>query len=218
MPPPERVNFALYKSSAPPPSPVRPEITTQPGDLRTGCVSVRFNCAVKPLAAHAATPRLPLPSGMKSIGLVLAVDRTIFDCATTFATSTWNDPFCQAVLIPPLGTDVSNQLRFMPPFSMNQRRTCCPALRLMPVLVMVVKVCQAPVLGTVIVPVTLLPSTSMWKVEPVFGDATRKSRLYVPLKLTLTVYLYQSLLFVQPTSAPPPASDVVSICAASSLR
>src|SRR5258707_6695662 len=124
MPPPERVNLALYRSSVPPPSPVRPEITTQPGDLRFGWVSFRFNCAVKPLAAHAATPRLPLPSGMKPIGLVLALARTMFDCATTFATSTWNDPFCQAVPVPEFGTDTLNQLRFMPPLSMYQRSTC----------------------------------------------------------------------------------------------
>src|SRR5689334_6646245 len=46
--------------------------------------------------------------------------------------------------------------------SIFRRRTCWPAGRLTPVLVIVVHVCQPPVLGIVIGPVTSPPSISMW--------------------------------------------------------
>src|SRR5260221_638569 len=81
------------------------------------------------------------------------------------------------VSVGPLPCERFIQLKFMPPLSTTQRNVCAPVLRVTPVLVIVCQVCQPPVLGTVIVPVTFVPSTSRWKVEVVFVEATRKSRL-----------------------------------------
>ena len=68
MPPPDSSSTPLYRSSVPVKFEAeviaaRPGICTCPGDSRYGMVSLRFSCAVNPLAAQAATPSEPLPSG-----------------------------------------------------------------------------------------------------------------------------------------------------------
>ena len=54
----------------------RPGICTWPGESRLGMVSLRLSCAVNPLAAQAATPSEPLPSGSDCVvgGVRLAED------------------------------------------------------------------------------------------------------------------------------------------------
>src|SRR5216683_7132736 len=77
MPPPDSYNWPLYGSRYPWKSGAfvitdRPGMFTCPGDLRPGKVSLRFSCAVKPPAAHTATPRVPLPSGIDWVAAVFA--------------------------------------------------------------------------------------------------------------------------------------------------
>src|ERR1700730_1415726 len=105
MPPPASCTTPSYGSR----SPVKfaalvsfdsPGITTCPGDLRSGKVSDRLSCAVKPLAAHTAAPSGPLPSGTNWVGSVLVLPSTISDRRTTFGVSIENDPFRHAVVVP----------------------------------------------------------------------------------------------------------------------
>src|SRR5689334_7012218 len=72
----------------------------------------------------------------------------------------------------------SSQLRFpmtleVPFVSATNVSTCCPAVSEMPVCETVVQDCQSPVFGTLSDPVTLLPSTSTWKLPPSPMSATR---------------------------------------------
>jgi len=103
MPPPDSYNWPLYGSRYPWKSGAfvitdRPGMFTCPGDLRPGKVSLRFSCAVKPPAAHTATPRVPLPSGIDWVAAVFARPSTMSDCRTTLATSTPKAPPCHAVV------------------------------------------------------------------------------------------------------------------------
>src|SRR5262245_25398308 len=86
--------------------------------------------------------------------------------------------------------------------------TCWPAVRLIPVLVMVVQVCQPPVLGTVRLPVTSTPPISTCSFPPAPGLDTRRVRSSTPAAVTLTVYLSHSPGWIQPTLNPPPVSVV----------
>src|SRR3954470_9334423 len=69
-----------------------------PGESRFGMVSLRLSCAVKPLAAHAATPSEPLPSGMNWVAEVLGRPSTTLARETIPPTFRANDPCCQAVV------------------------------------------------------------------------------------------------------------------------
>src|SRR3954462_6433940 len=71
---------------------------TWPGESRSGMVSLRLSWAVKPFAAHPATPRDPLPSGRNCVAEVLGRPSTTFERETIPPTLVENDPFCQAVV------------------------------------------------------------------------------------------------------------------------
>ena len=60
-----------------------PGMSTWPGESRLGMVSLRLSCAVNPLAAQAATPSEPLPSGSDSESVVFGWPRTMSDSDTT---------------------------------------------------------------------------------------------------------------------------------------
>ncbi|HEY7812703.1 MAG TPA: hypothetical protein VIC62_05660, partial [Nakamurella sp.] len=76
----------------------RPGISTWPGDSRLGIVSLRLSCAVKPLAAQAATPSEPLPSGSDCEPAVFGWPRKTSDRDTTPPVLTEKAPFCHAVV------------------------------------------------------------------------------------------------------------------------
>src|SRR5437763_7946668 len=76
----------------------RPGMVTWPGDSRFGMVSLRFNCAVNPFAAHSATPSEPLPNGRNCVFVEFAFPMTTFDRETTAAVSRAKAPLCQAVV------------------------------------------------------------------------------------------------------------------------
>jgi hypothetical protein len=76
----------------------RPGISTCPGESRSGSVSLRLSCAVNPFAAHAATPRDPLPSGSDCASLTFGCWITMSERLTTPPTSSANAPSCQAVV------------------------------------------------------------------------------------------------------------------------
>src|SRR4029079_924232 len=102
----------------------------------------------------------------------------------------------------------------VPLLSMTRRHACTPAGRLTPALRIVVHVCQPPVFGICIGPVTSAPFTSRCRVPPAPAEATRKSRSYTPDVPTLTVYFSHSPADTQPRSYPPPESDADSISTA----
>jgi hypothetical protein len=58
---------------------------------------------VKPLAAHEATPRVPLPNGTNCVLLLFGRVSTRLDRRTTLGVSTVKDPPCQAVVTVPGG-------------------------------------------------------------------------------------------------------------------
>src|SRR5262249_7578149 len=66
----------------------------------SGNVSTRFSCAVKPLAAHAATPNTPLPRSIDCLGCSGGCPSTMFERRTRFAVSTLNLPPLHAVVGP----------------------------------------------------------------------------------------------------------------------
>ncbi|MBE8478386.1 hypothetical protein IQ210_46360 [Streptomyces sp. 3R004] len=103
MPPPDSVRTPSYRSrraekSSAPVMVFSPEIVTRPGDLRSGKVSPRLRCTVKPSAAHTAAPSVPLPSGMDSVGSVPGRPITTSERWTSAERSTWKAPFCHAVV------------------------------------------------------------------------------------------------------------------------
>lgn len=61
-------------------------------------VSLRFNCAVNPFAAHSATPRDPLPNGRNWVFAVFGLPMTMSDLETTPAVSSPKAPSCHAVV------------------------------------------------------------------------------------------------------------------------
>src|SRR4051812_39039020 len=71
---------------------------TWPGESRFGMVSLRLSCAVKPFAAHAATPSEPLPNGRNCVAEELGRPSTTFDRETIPPTFVENAPLCQAVV------------------------------------------------------------------------------------------------------------------------
>ncbi len=73
-------------------------MVTCPGDLRSGIVSERLSWAVNPFAAQAATASEPLPSGIDWSPLWFGWPSTMSDWLTTPSGSSWNAPFCQAVV------------------------------------------------------------------------------------------------------------------------
>src|SRR4051812_42561954 len=72
---------------------------TWPGESRSGMVSLRLSWAVKPFAAHAATPSDPLPSGRNCVAELLGLPSTTFERETIPPTLVANAPFCQAVVV-----------------------------------------------------------------------------------------------------------------------
>src|SRR5689334_22821511 len=73
-------------------------MVTWPGESRFGMVSLRLSWAVKPFAAHSATPSEPLPSGRNCVAEALGRPSTTFDRETMPPTSVTNAPFRQAVV------------------------------------------------------------------------------------------------------------------------
>src|SRR5690349_19977627 len=61
-------------------------------------VRLRLNWAVKPFAAHSATPNEPLPSGRNCVAELLGRPSTTSERDTTQPTSRMNEQFCQAVV------------------------------------------------------------------------------------------------------------------------
>src|SRR5512138_2496172 len=98
------------------------------------------------------------------------------------------------------------QLRLNPAASTAMRMTCWPAVSEKLLEVTVVQVCQPPVDGMDIVPVTFAPSISACSEPPPDCDAVRPLSVYVPPVVTLTVYSSHSPAAVQPTSLPAPVS------------
>ena len=87
-PPPDSSRTPSVRSSLPLKSDAweitdRPGMFTWPGDFRSGMVSDRLSCAVKPFAAQAATPSAPLPSGIDAVGLMLGWPSTMSSRLTT---------------------------------------------------------------------------------------------------------------------------------------
>src|SRR5258708_21039268 len=76
----------------------KPGMFTWPGDSRYGIVSLRFSCAVNPLAAHSATPSDPLPKGSDWVSALFGRPRTTSDRETTPPVFIWTSPFCHAVV------------------------------------------------------------------------------------------------------------------------
>src|SRR5579859_5538665 len=62
-------------------------------------VSLRLSCAVKPPAAHAATPSDPLPSGSDCEAALFGWPRKTSERDTTPPVFSENAPFCQAVVL-----------------------------------------------------------------------------------------------------------------------
>ena len=77
----------------------RPGICTWPGESRFGMVSLRLSCAVKPPAAHAATPSDPLPSGSDCESGVFGWPRKTSERDTTPPVFSEKAPFCHAVVL-----------------------------------------------------------------------------------------------------------------------
>ena len=62
-------------------------------------VSLRFNCAVNPFAAHAATPNEPLPNGKNCVADEFGLPNTTFERDTIPPTFDENTPSRQAVVV-----------------------------------------------------------------------------------------------------------------------
>src|SRR6202020_1545925 len=75
-----------------------PGIWAWPGESRLGMVSLRLSCAVKPPAAHAATPSEPFPSGSDSESVVFGWPRKTSERDTTPPVFSEKAPFCHAVV------------------------------------------------------------------------------------------------------------------------
>lgn len=83
--------------------------------------------------------------------------------------------------------------------SATSRKVCGPPVKVTNPLTALPQVSQPPVFGTAIGPVTLVPSTSIWKCWPLYGEATRVVKVYCPSAITRTSKANQSPAVSQPT-------------------